>query len=357
MKYFSYAAVILVLAAVLMTGCQNQYMEAGNIYLRQGDFEKALYQFEEASKIEPNNYVPYIGLARAYGYMKDYPRSAEYMLKAMNVDTTGNALKEMQNEYEFFWAVLYNAGVGFRNNDDAAEKFETYEKYLKTAESIKDTFRNYDNLVLLYIAVGDEKKMLESYEKSVENYPENLAIMFNVAKYYIDAKKYENAKSYLEEARKLDEKNPSIAYYLGYMNYTMGKNDAALKEFKNLETIYNGLDEAGKKSNEAIYQDALALIGSIYKLQKKYSDSADYYKKAYEMNQDDMNALYDLGMAYYLAQKYNESIETINLYMEKTGDESSNLYLILSDCYNKKKNTEKALEYYKKYDELKKQGK
>lgn len=356
MKYFSFAVVILILMSVL-TGCQNQYMEAGNIYLKQGEYEKAIYQFEEASKLEPGNYMPYIALARTYGFMKDYAKSADYIIKAMEVDTNGKGLAEMRNEYEFFWAVLYNAGVGFRNNNDAALKADIYEKYLLTAAEIKDTFRNYDNLVLLYIAVSDEKKMLESYEKSIKEYPENIAIMFNVAKYFIDNKKYEKAKGYLENAKALDPTNPSIVYYLAYMNYTMGNNDNALKEFKNLEAIYEDLDEDGKKSNAAIYQDALALIGSILKIQKKYSDSADYYKKASELNPDDMNALYDMGIAYYLALKYDKAIETIDMYMEKSGEESSNLYLILSDCYNKKKNTSKALEYYNKYQELKNKGK
>lgn len=356
---FSKVRLLVVFALVLaFAGCNNQFMSSGIIYMQQNDFDKAIVQFNEAAKLEPNNAQAYLWLGKAYGSKQEYETSAKYFVIALDKDTTGNVLKEMQQTTEFYWPVLFNAGTGFLKNKDSKDRKADYEGWLVKAEQVYDTSANYEYLVLLYAETGDEAKMVETISKATAKNPKNLSLYFNVAKYYIGEEKFDAAKEYLQKAIEIDSKNTQILYWMGEINYSMKKFDDAISSYKKFFDAFAAEDSVMKVKLDSYRGDASYKMGKIYlDEKKKYADAAGYFKTALQVNKDDFESMLNLGFAYYKNKSYADAVTVFNDYMTKTSVEMSALYYMLADCYTRMKKDNDAIKAYDKAKELEKQGK
>lgn len=326
--------------------------------MQQNEFDKAIVQFNEATKIEPNNAQAYLWLGKAYGYKQKYETSAKYFVIALDKDTSGKIIKEMKETVEFYWPVLFNAGTGFLNNKDAKERKSDYESWLNKAEMVYDTSVNYDYLVLLYAELGDEVKMIEIIDKSTAKNPNNLSLYFNVAKYYVRIEQYDKAKDYLQKAIDIDSKNPQILYWMGEINYSTKKFDDAVLSFNNFFEAQAALDSTAKAKIDSYRGDASFKMGKIFlDEKKKYADAVKYFKTALEINSEDIEAMLNLGFSYYKNKNYADAIKILDDYMKKANIEISALYYIQSDCYTRMKMDKEGIKAYDKARELEKQGK
>lgn len=349
---------LAVFAVAIISGCNNQFISSGIIYMQQNDFDKAIVQFDQAIKAEPANPQAYLWMGKAYGSKREYETAAKYFLQAIDKDTTDKVIKEMREGSEFYWAVLYNAGVGFVNAKDAKEKGADYEKFLMAADQVLDTSVNYNYLVLLYAEMGNEAKMNDAYNKAVAKDPKNISVAFNVAKYYIENKNFDKAEIFLSAAKKIDEKNPQVTYWLAEISNEKAKYDDAITGYKKFLEIYAALDEKAKEIDKGYYQDVLYKTGNLYLEKKKDAKNAiKYFKTAVDNDSTDALSFLQLGVAYYQNKEFKNSVEPIKKYMELSGNEMSKLYLILSDAYNRIKENKLSTDAFKKYEELKTQGK
>lgn len=349
---------LAIFTVALISGCNNQFMSSGIIYMQQSDFDKAIAQFDQAIKAEPGNAQAYLWMGKAYGSKREYETAAKYFLLAIDKDSTDKVLNEMKEGSEFYWAVLYNAGVGFVNAKDAKEKGADYEKYLTAAEQVLDTSINYNYLVLLYAEMGNEAKMTEAYNKAIAKDPKNISVAFNVAKYYIENKNFDKAETFLAKAKEIDPKNVQVIYWLAEMSNEKAKYDDAISGYKKFLEVFATLDEKVKEADKGYYQDVLYKTGNIYLEKKKDAKSAiKYFKQAVESDTTDALSFLQLGVAYYQNKEFKNSITPIKQYMELTGNEMSKLYLILSDAYNRIKENKLSEDAFKKFEELKTQGK
>jgi len=206
--------------------------------------------------------------------------------------------------------------------------------------------------------MGNEAKMTETLEKAIAKDPKNIAVAFNVAKYYIEQKNFDKANLYLDRAKAIDDKNPQVIYWLGEMANEKGKYDDAISNFGRFLEIYSTLDEKVKEIDKGFYQDVLFKLGMIQLDKKKSAKNAiKYFKAAIEADSTDALSSLQLGISYYKNNEFKNAIDPIINYIKLSGNELSNLYIILSDCYNRVNDSKKAKEAYEKYDALNKQGK
>ncbi|MGE3063003.1 MAG: tetratricopeptide repeat protein [bacterium] len=356
---FSKVRFLVVFALILaFAGCNNQFMSSGIIYMQQNDFDKAIVQFTEATKIEPNNAQAYLWLGKAYGSKQEYETAAKYFVIALDKDTSGKVLKEMKETTEFYWPVLFNAGTGFLKNKDSKEKKADYEAWLNKAEVVYDTSTNYDYLVLLYAETDDEAKMVETISKATAKNPKNLSLFFNVAKYYIGEEKFDAAKNYLQKAIDIDPTNSQILYWMGEINYSTKKFDDAIASYKKFFEVYQSVDSLAKTKLDSYRGDASFKMGKIYlEEKKKYAEAIPLFKTALEVNSEDLESMLNLGFAYYKNKNYADAVKIFDDYMAKANVEISALYYMQADCYTRMKKDKEAIKAYDKAKELEKQGK
>ena len=114
--------------ALVLFGCQSQYMTAGKVYLGQKppNYVAAIKQFKMATEAEPNNPETFVWLGKAYAGKKQYEEACKQTEKAIKVDA--KELDALKKDTKFnYWAIFYNGGLKHVQN----KEFEQGVKRLK----------------------------------------------------------------------------------------------------------------------------------------------------------------------------------------------------------------------------------
>jgi tetratricopeptide (TPR) repeat protein len=89
------------------------------------------------------------------------------------------------------------------------------------------------------------------------------------------------------------------------------------------------------------------LLGTIANEQGSYDEAIGYFKKALALNGEDYQVREKLGLSYMRKEMYGEAIDVFKTVLENRPKSSSALFFT-AVCYEKLKDNEKALIYYKK---------
>ncbi|NOR17762.1 tetratricopeptide repeat protein, partial [candidate division WOR-3 bacterium] len=98
--------------------------------------------------------------------------------------------------------------------------------------------------------------------------------------------------------------------------------------------------------------DALYFTGEIYIKSKKYPDAIRYFEKATQLKEDDINAWFYLGVCYTQLKKYKKAIDIYENKVLQFSPENIDAMTNLAFIYSETGNSEKALEYLKKVEQL-----
>lgn len=236
------------------------YIERGLVYEEGHELDKALADFLEAAKLEPDNIYAH--------------------------NNAGNICRKM------------------RKFDLALKEFETAMKLPNENQNVWV----YSNMAELLETMGEYKKALEYMLKQVEVFPNSRYLLENLARQYERAKRYASAISTYEKMRKLGYiRDYELSYNVAGCHYLAGSNMAAkrqyLKAISLAEKEGNGLlecyDEYGdfcrdtgrfKEALEA-YEKCLSLADKkdSYTIRNRIMDIAEVY---YEMDNKEKAAEY-----------------------------------------------------------------
>lgn len=231
-------------------------------------------------------------------------------------------------------AEYYNLrGIINNNQSKTKEAIYDYSKAIELYESLKKTRSvagGYVNLGAIYNGLEEYKKALTYYFKALkiyreENEKENLGILYNnIGSTYQKQKQYVNSNHYLLMAYKLasEVKNPMLC---AMSLHNMGINFSEAHQFDSAIVYYNNSLSYIQKYDEG--------PGHIF----NYRQIGDAY---YHLNKNE-KAEENLVKALRISNKigYSSGVEDI--------------YEILSNIYESKKDYKRALEYNKTFMQLK----
>lgn len=128
MKNFHYILCLTVLPAVAMAQTENASIRSGNKLYRQGQFDKALPEYQKAVEQNPKNAVARYNLANARFRTAKYDE-AEKSFNEVIENTTQNSYK--QKSY-------YNKGVALSKQQKLVESIEAWKNALKLDPTDED---------------------------------------------------------------------------------------------------------------------------------------------------------------------------------------------------------------------------
>ncbi|MCD4791587.1 MAG: tetratricopeptide repeat protein [Bacteroidales bacterium] len=265
-----------------------------------------------------------IGLA--YSGKSEYDQALKYLFLSLKE-------AERTKNLKYISIVYISIGIVYRKKSEYDEALKYYLKSLEISELKKDSLHisfALNNIGIIYMA-------LEDYDKAIEYYTESL---------YIN-KKTGNRKS--------------VPYTLANIGLIykekneLDKSIAFLKEALTIFEEYNFKNEIG---------NANANLGEIYLLQKKYQEafnSIQTANKIYSETGDKAGraeTFLILGNIYLNQKKYGAAESALSLGMEICKEIGYKEYIIDSYLYLSKldsarNNYKSALDYYKKYSQLK----
>jgi tetratricopeptide (TPR) repeat protein len=321
----------------------------------------------------------------------------------------------------FLWSQLYHSyGV-----DDLASRYFGLEYFPASWQasvfaddayaSLDEKKQNQFNLLsnALRLNYSAAEKMLMQFKSEYPNAKESATIDYDVANYYFNnekyryalkwfsrvtesqipklevpvynfnkgytlfsAKRYEQAKPYLEKVKNAKDYESDAHYYLGHIAYQLDDYDTAVSEFnditdpdqkENLNYFQADMNFRLGRFQQAIplakkvledpstevVSEASKIIGESHFNLGEYA-AAIPYLEAYKGKKGkwDNTDFYQLGFAYYNTQSYEKALAQFNKIISANNALAQNAYYYLADCYMRLNNKAAAQNAFKKASEM-----
>jgi len=297
----------------------GKYESALEWYFKAVELKQATADEKGAASTLNNIGLVYIDTSR-------FKEAVEYLEQSVTLKLKLNDAKSLAAGYE-------NLGVAYQKQLLYKEAIEKYYASLKISESNNDQHRmaiTYQNIGNTHLAQGDDAEALKNFEKalvlkqSTNDYQHILQLLNNVAV----------ANKHLGETSK------ALDYYQQCMAICKENNYS-----NELSTINNN-------------------IGEILLSENKLDEAIIAYKKSIELASignnisDLMVAEMNLGIAFLKKENYQDSETYLLSSLEKYANTSQkqgvyDLYQSLISLYEKKGDLQKAIRFFKSYDQLK----
>lgn len=235
----------------------DSYFEIADIYLIEGEYEKALQTFRKIIEIDENLPGSYYGIAVYYDLKNDLDLAKKY--------------------YEL-----------------AISKDETYD-------------RAYYYLTHILDRMGRKDEAMECLFKCIELDPYDYVSYNDLGSFYEERSEFETALEYIDKSLKICSCYFRALYNRGVVLYKMDRPMDALKEYK------KALDES---TEEDIYLNMSAIYISL----KDYKSAIEILLEGIEENPDSENLYYNLGCSYEKIGRRAEAVASIKKSIELNGD-------------------------------------
>jgi len=165
----------------------------GMSYFSQGEYDKAIIEFEKSIELDSNHADSYYYLGQCYLQKGLYRKAYKISEQAIN-------------QYE-------------KKIEKNPVDLDAYIKlgYIYEMRSLIPFINEYD-------------KALNYFFKALEIFPENAWVHLNIGFIYLQKKDYPQAIEYLEKAAKMSSHNAEVYYYLGMSYNKIGEKEKA-REF------------------------------------------------------------------------------------------------------------------------------
>lgn len=147
---------------------------------------------------------------------------------------------------------------------------------------------------------------------------------------------YNDAVTYLEKARKINDKEAKTFFELGYAYENLSKNDDALVNYKKTLDLY------------PLYYDAAMKVGNIYYDKKDYQPALDYYLKYLKSDDIDNFYYYRAGWCCNDLEKYNDALTYLEQYTPDNAEDNAKKYEEIAYSYYSLEKNDDAIANYKK---------
>ncbi len=217
----------LYLVVALNSVTIHDFIESGNKNFIKQDYYKAVEQYKEALKINPEDIRSNRGLSDSFFMLGEYDEALLYIDKCISLDRKNlellnnkarilTALEQYPDAAEIYQEVIekemYNVGaqsglaeLRLVNGDVKGSLFE-FEKILKFSP-------NSRRLLLSLVLINDRQKNFikadELIQKAIQLYPLDPVVLETSVRHYILKKSYNGALLYMDELAK-SSSNPDI---------------------------------------------------------------------------------------------------------------------------------------------------
>ncbi len=215
--------------------CSSTELTSAKLYIQQKNYDKAIDALQKEVAKNPKSDEGYYLLGVVQGEKERYSEMIDSYNKSLSVSDKFS--KNISDSKKYFWANLFNKGVGF------------YQRGSKTSD--KDSAQLYFD------------KSIDAFNSAIAIEPDSADTYKNLSFVYMSAQQYDNAIAPLE---KLIEKEQALDGYKFLAEILYAKGTEFKNKYENNKVLSDSL-EAMKYFNRAI---SVAEEG-----RKKYPDDAD----------------------------------------------------------------------------------
>ncbi|MBW4562509.1 MAG: tetratricopeptide repeat protein [Mojavia pulchra JT2-VF2] len=362
-------------------GEANSLDNIGYVYLRKGEYTKALEFLQQSLAIRKQTRDQWISLfyiAEAYTNLGQYQKALDAYQPALGILRELQAANPKDSSYSTSQKImLTDTGALYFRMGQYQKALDFYQQALAIQKANSDHIGSADtlnNIGVVYINLGNYTQALDSYQKALSTvqdfcYKEKLtcfygteaAILNNLAGAYFSLGQYQKSLDLAEKSSTIYRKFRTGEYKgatkqdIKLLYDALGQNPQALQQVTNRANVG---DAFGKDSFQ-FQGEALNLnnIGQIYFSQGKYEQALKLYQQAldiYKANKYPAGiavTLNNIGRVYSNTGKYSQAIESNQQALtnyQAVGDRTGEGVTIsnLGQIYQKQNQYEKVLGLY-----------
>ncbi|MGI0480888.1 tetratricopeptide repeat protein [Geminocystis sp. CENA526] len=206
----------------------DKYIIEGLIYSELKNHEKAISEYDQAIKLDPNNTLTYIARGVSYGELGEYDKAISDYTKVISLDPN--------------YAVAYN-NRGFTYNS-LGEYDKAIADYTKTISLDPNYAVAYNNRGGSYNELGEYQKAIADFTKAINLDPNYATAYNNRGSTYNSLGEYQKAIPDLTKAINLDPNNAPAYYHRGFSYNNLGEYQKAIADFTNAISLDSSYAEA-----------------------------------------------------------------------------------------------------------------
>ncbi|MCK9399934.1 MAG: tetratricopeptide repeat protein [Bacteroidales bacterium] len=197
------------------------YYWRGWSYYSNLDFKKAIFDFDEAIKINPNNPDLFNDIANTYFELQEYDNAIKDYSKAIKLSPDNSD-------------IYNNRANTYYELKEYKNALKDYSKAIKLSPDNSNVYRNRANT---YIKLQKNQKALIDCNNAIKLEPNNSLYFICRALVYTYLREYDKAIEDYYLAIKLDSENVSSKLALSELNFIINKYDDSIKLIEQLENI------------------------------------------------------------------------------------------------------------------------
>ncbi|CAF3956426.1 unnamed protein product [Adineta steineri] len=281
------------------------YNQLGYVKLDQGDYEKAIWSYEQGLEIKEKTFssnhpklaTSYSNIGSVYNKMGEYSKALSYYEKSLEIRQ-----KTLPSNHPDLATSYNNIGSVYDNMGEYSKALSYFEKALEIRQKTlpsnhPDLATSYNNIGLAYNNMGEYSKALSYYEKDLEicqktlpsNHPHLANSYGNIGLAYNKMGDYPKALSFYEQALEIQQKTlPSNHPDLATSYTNIGSVYNKMGEYSKTLSYYEKSLEIRQKTLPSNHPDLATSynnIGIMYYNVKDYSKAVSYYERALDILQ------------------------------------------------------------------------
>jgi len=191
------------------------YNNRGHYYLNQGEYDKALADFNKAIELDAKNAGAYDNRGVLYLRQGDYEKALSDVNKAIELDP------QKSGSYD-------NRGLILSQKGESNQALVEYNKALKTRNT---NYKVFNNRGLLYQELGKFDLAIEDYSRALQINPNFLEAYINRGNVYCWTKQFALALADYRRALQLSPQNHFAVYGIGMAYFFQGDYDKAIEQY------------------------------------------------------------------------------------------------------------------------------
>jgi tetratricopeptide (TPR) repeat protein len=189
----------------------------GMSYFVQGEYDKAISEFEKSIQLDPDHTESYYYLGQCYLQKGILEYNNQHILKAYSF---------YRKSYEISEKVIPQYEKMIKDNPEDLNSYLRLS-YIYEIRSMVPFINEYDQALNYYLKALE----LEASSSSARNTGISIFLNIRIGYIYFEKKKYSEAIEYLERAAEMSPQNVEATYYLGLSYDKIGEKEKALTSF------------------------------------------------------------------------------------------------------------------------------
>jgi tetratricopeptide (TPR) repeat protein len=301
-------AIILLSETLSRTQDNRFYLQRAEAYLNQGDYSKAISDYQSSNKITDGSGE--YGLSRIYALKGDVQTSLYHL--DLNL---GSSFKRGERE------IMLDPAFSVIENTADWRQFWKRERYNTLEKKIPE--------IEYYISTGNQEEATSILSELTGEYPDNNSTQYARALIDFSLKKYPEAITILTSLTSGDNKNEKWLRLLGKAQVASGNMSGASVVYSRLidmgtidAILYLNRAECYRKTGEydkavkdiayfiELYPDNKSALGLIGKIESESGDNLkalDYFSRNLELHPNDPQCYVDRANAYFASRTWDNA--------------------------------------------------